>query len=213
MKKLIALLFINMLSLSASALDLEEGVHYQVISESASPLPTVTEYFSFYCPHCFSFEPLAKSIKESSNNDLYVFSKSHVDFMRSAPAQTQSILSRALIAATHLENETIVKRIFERIHVKKETFNGKQDVLALFAENDISASEAEALMYSDQATARLNNMKTRQDILSRAGILKGVPTFIVNDKYKILPEGFKAKSYEDLFTKMKAAIDELSQSH
>lgn len=46
-----------LLPLAATAAQYKEGVHYTVVSEGpASAKPEITEFFSFYCPHCYNFE-------------------------------------------------------------------------------------------------------------------------------------------------------------
>ena len=98
MKK-IAVLFIAMVfSTMASAIPLrfEEGKHYEVVGKIASATPNVTEYFSFYCPHCYKFEGIVRSLEESLPKGVK-FKKSHVDFMRSASPETQRALSRAMV--------------------------------------------------------------------------------------------------------------------
>lgn len=53
-----------MLSLSAHAAQFKEGEHYKVLDLEASKKPLVTEFFSFYCPHCNSFEPVIQQLKK-----------------------------------------------------------------------------------------------------------------------------------------------------
>lgn len=65
MKKLFALFSMLMLSLSAQAAQFNEGEHYKVLDLEASNKPVVTEFFSFYCPHCNSFEPIIQQLKSS----------------------------------------------------------------------------------------------------------------------------------------------------
>lgn len=63
MKKLTALLVgALLLPLAAFAAQFEEGKHYEVISEQATAKPEVKEYFSFYCPACFGFEPKVQAL-------------------------------------------------------------------------------------------------------------------------------------------------------
>ena len=64
MKKLFALFSMLMLSLSAHAAQFKEGEHYKVLDLEASKKPVVTEFFSFYCPHCNTFEPIIQQLKK-----------------------------------------------------------------------------------------------------------------------------------------------------
>jgi len=56
MKKIFALLSILLLSSAVQATTFTEGVHYQVIGNHKTATPSVTQYFSLYCPHCYSFD-------------------------------------------------------------------------------------------------------------------------------------------------------------
>ena len=68
MKKIFTLLAACFFTLSVSAQTLKEGVHHEVISETATQKPEVREFFSYYCPHCLKFEPLAKRLSEKAKN-------------------------------------------------------------------------------------------------------------------------------------------------
>ena len=66
MKKIFAsLAFILAIALPAQAKDFKEGEHYDVIAKQASASPQVAEYFSYFCPHCYSFEPIVLQLKQS----------------------------------------------------------------------------------------------------------------------------------------------------
>lgn len=64
MKKLFALVATVMLSVSAYAAQFKEGEHYQVLKTPVSSSPVVSEFFSFYCPHCNTFEPIIAQLKQ-----------------------------------------------------------------------------------------------------------------------------------------------------
>ena len=87
---LYALLATLLFSAAVSAIPLrfEEGKHYDIISQNASDKAVLTEYFSFYCPHCYRFEAAVAQIKPALPNGIE-FEKSHVDFMRAASPKTQ----------------------------------------------------------------------------------------------------------------------------
>ncbi len=60
MKKLLSFILAFCLVPAALAVGgpYEEGTHYEVIAEQGTAKPEVKEYFSFYCPHCFAFDPM-----------------------------------------------------------------------------------------------------------------------------------------------------------
>lgn len=80
MKKLFALFSMLMLSLSAHAAQFKEGEHYKVLDLEVSKKPLVTEFFSFYCPHCNTFEPVIQQLKKQLPEGTKL-QKNHVSFM------------------------------------------------------------------------------------------------------------------------------------
>lgn len=203
MKK-IAVLFVTLLfsSIANAVPELwQEGVHYQVINENASSEPNVTEFFSFYCPHCYKFEFVAREI-EKTLPDGAKFKKSHVDFMRTTSTETQQALSRALVAAEKLNvGHEMVDAIFEHIHKKREAFKDEEDIKKLFIANGIDAAKYDKVIKSFSVKGEANKMKKAQDELSKNRVLTGVPMFIVNDKYKLLSR--ELRSMEDYLSLVK----------
>ena len=84
MKKWFFLAMAAAFSLSTHALDLTEGKQYLVIEgQQRTAQPEVIEFFSFYCPHCYSFETqyhipqkIAEALPEGTS-----FKQYHVDFL------------------------------------------------------------------------------------------------------------------------------------
>lgn len=64
LKKLKLSLLLLCLPFAALAAQFEADNQYTVIDIDKSAEPQVTEFFSFYCPHCFKFEPVAKAIEK-----------------------------------------------------------------------------------------------------------------------------------------------------
>ena len=63
------LLFAFTLLLSASFANasdkFNEGEHYQVLNTTQSANTKVVEFFSYYCPFCYNFEPIVAELKKS----------------------------------------------------------------------------------------------------------------------------------------------------
>ena len=74
-----------LLPLQACADDVkwEEGKHYEVLDQPATSKPTVYEFASFWCGHCYRFEPVVAQIKEALPENVK-FTKIHVNFMPGA---------------------------------------------------------------------------------------------------------------------------------
>lgn len=80
MKKIVTLFSALMLVFSVQAASFEEGKHYKILDVEKSETPKVTEFFSFYCPHCYKFEAIVKSLKPALPKSVK-FEKIHVAFM------------------------------------------------------------------------------------------------------------------------------------
>ena len=84
MKKWLFLALAAAFSFSAQAQELTENKEYVVVEgQQRSAQPEVIEFFSFYCPHCYSFETqyhipqkVAESLPEGTS-----FKQYHVDFL------------------------------------------------------------------------------------------------------------------------------------
>lgn len=201
------------LSASAFAIPLEEGVHYEVIDKKSSGTakPEIKEFFSYYCPHCLSFEPLAERLKSGAEKGNYKFVKSHVDFLRAAGPEIQFMLTKALVTADTLKVPAASTAIFNQIHKHRVPFTQEKDIRDLFVLNGVDGAKFDKVFNSFAVTASAKKMKKDQEELSRKRVLTGVPTFIVNGKYKINNQGFKAKTYDELFTQIEAAAIQLTK--
>jgi thiol:disulfide interchange protein DsbA len=213
MKTLFGFLAALILSANVSAIELKEGVHYEVVNQQSSAKPEIKEFFSFYCPHCHTFEPLAKKLKEGEAEHGYTFKKSHVDFLRAAGPDIQEMLTRALVTAEKLNKPEVNDAIFDYIHKQRAVFTSEKDVRNLFLVNGVKADEFEKAFNSFSVKTAAVKMKKEQDELSRRRVLTGVPTFIVNGKYKLIAKPFYegAKTYDDIFKRLQGAAIELSK--
>ncbi len=169
----------------AQPMRFEQGKHYEVISQTADSKPNVTEYFSFYCPHCYKFEFIAKELEKNIPAGAK-FVKSHVDFLRAAKPEIQHMLTRAMVVADKMGiKEQVVSAIFNQIHQERKPFLDEAGVLAIFDKVGGDKGKAEKMMDSFAIKGEANRMKKAQDDLSRARVLNSVPMIIVNGKYKI----------------------------
>lgn len=197
--------------MSVSAEKLVEGVHYEVIDKTlkATPKPEIKEFFSFYCPHCYTFEPLADRMKENAKNKGYKFQKSHVDFLRAAGPDIQFMLTKATAAADVLKKPQVIKAIFDYIQKQRGVITEEKDIKNIFLLHGVTAEKFDKVFNSFAVTAAAKKMKKEQNELSRIRALTGVPTFIVNGKYKIINNGFKVKTLGELFDSIESASEQL----
>lgn len=159
-----------------------EGTHYKVISDTATKKPEVTEFFSFWCPACYRFEPLVEVIKEKLADDV-AFKKVHVNFMGMAGPTVQDQATRAMAIGTVLkQSDAMNKAIFDYIHQQRATITGLDDLRALFIANGVAADKFDKLAKSFGVNSMV--MKNNKQIEKYRSHLSGVPNFIVNGKYQ-----------------------------
>lgn len=160
----------------------EEGTHYKVLDEEATDSPTITEFFSFWCPHCFNFEPIVAQIKQNMS-DKTTFNKVHVNFMQVPGGKAvQDDATKAMMIGRALKrNDELNTAIFNYIHKQRASITGMQDLRNIYAVNDVEAAEFDKLASSFGVNSMVKkNQKMVSDYRKH---LSGVPTFIVNGKY------------------------------
>lgn len=197
LKKLKLSLLILCLPFAAMAADFKAGDDYTVLDIEKSKTPQVTEFFSFYCPHCFKFEPVAKALEKSLPAGAE-FIKNHVNFLGGVSPQIQSNLSYAyIIAKQNNKGEQVADQIFHSIHVQRAPLDNIKDVKALLDANGIDNATFDREIASMPVISAEKAMQDKQNKYSKMGALTGVPTFIVNDKYKININTIKSQKQLD----------------
>jgi thiol:disulfide interchange protein DsbA len=173
------------IAMNSYAVTYEEGVHYEVVSERATKKPEVKEFFSFYCPACNNMEALIGEFKPKLDNNIK-FKKSHVDFVGVRNEENQKMISQALATAEVLpQKDKIITAMFNHIHVKRARFNELADVKDVFVAQGVDADKFDKLYESFSVRTLSSKMKRDQEYYKSKGGLRGVPTFIVNGKYKL----------------------------
>jgi protein dithiol oxidoreductase (disulfide-forming) len=173
------------LSATSFAANYEEGVHYEVVSERATRKPEVKEFFSFYCPACNNMEAIVNEVKPKLDKNVK-FKKSHVDFVGVRDSEHQQMISQALATAEVLpQKDKIIAAIFSHIHTKRANFNELADVKDVFVAQGVDGDKFDKLFNSFSVRTLSSKMKRDQDYFKDKGALRGVPTFIVNGKYKL----------------------------
>lgn len=199
MKKVIGLVlstFLSLVAFNAASANFEAGKHYTVVSEQLSKKPEVREYFSFYCPHCFSFEPFMANVKKQLPAGAKI-ERNHVDFLRAASPEVQFMLSKALVTAQQLKMEDkLVGAIFNYLQVQRAVITEEKDLRNIFVLNGVDGAKFDKLFNSFAVNSKAKAMKKKQDYFSAKRALTGVPTVIVNNKYRINNQALNRNSFE-----------------
>ena len=191
MKKLLFAVLALMM-FPATAQQFEEGVHYEVIAEQGTEEPTITEYFSFFCGACYRFEPIAQAMDEKYPE---AFEKSHVSFINYKGQGMMMNQAWALAQRLGKEKE-IAAAIFQRNFAQGNMIGSKEDFEAIFATNGVDKADFDKMINSFGVRGMANKMDREA---SNYGV-NSTPTFIINGKYKLIPQGFsESQNFADDF--------------
>lgn len=172
-------LFLNNVAIAA----IDEGIEYKLVSPAQSTITKnkieVVELFWYGCPHCFNFEP---DLKEWLANK-----PENVAFYR-VPAvfnATWALHARAYYTAKSLGlfdngKHEFHNAFFDALHKQKKRLNNKKLLKKFFARFDISAEDFDNTFDSFAVNTKVN----RATALSKRYQLQGVPTIIINGKYR-----------------------------
>jgi protein dithiol oxidoreductase (disulfide-forming) len=159
----------------------EVGVHYErlpIAVDTADPSKIeVVEVFSYGCPHCFSFEPAIEAWRARQPAD--------VDFRR-IPAVFRSdwkILAQAYYAAEVLGVvDKVHEPIFDAIHVQGLNAGDPAVLAKIFQDSaGIDGEQFLKVLNSFGVTSKVQ----QADAQARMYRVPGVPTLIVNGKYRV----------------------------
>ncbi|ROV60516.1 thiol:disulfide interchange protein DsbA/DsbL [Vibrio ponticus] len=178
MKKLFALFTTLILSFSVQAAKFTEGEYYKVLDLEPAKKPVVTEFFSFYCPHCNTFEPIIRQLKAQLPEGVKL-QKNHVSFMGGAMGLP---MSKAFATMIVLKVEDKMAPImFNRIHNMRKAPKNEAEIRQIFLDEGIDAKKFDAA-YNGFA---VDSMVRRMDKQFNDSGLAGVPAVIVNNKYLV----------------------------
>ncbi|CAG9295123.1 thiol:disulfide interchange protein DsbA/DsbL [Celerinatantimonas diazotrophica] len=179
MKKLFILIFALMLPMVASAQAFVEGQNYQVVRQQATAKPQVTEFFSLFCPHCYAFEPIFEKMEKSMPD--VTFKRVHVAFLGGKMGEE---MVRAYAVSEVLNvSKKMVPALFDAIQVQHMPITSRNDIRQIFIDNGVSGEQFDNAVNSFAVNGLVAQMnKSVEDYQ-----IQGVPTVIVNGKYKVEP--------------------------
>ncbi|WP_394336774.1 thiol:disulfide interchange protein DsbA/DsbL [Candidatus Enterovibrio altilux] len=190
MTKLLIMPIFIMLACSAQAARFNAGEDYKILNLPSTQAPTVTEFFSFYCLHCYKNQGLMTELKKQIPKNA-IFQKNHVSFMGGNIGKA-TIKAYATLVILNIE-DSMVPVIFNRIHLLQKPPRTEDEVRQIFIDEGIDGDQFDEV-YNSFAT---NAMANRFDKAFQDSGLSGVPAVIVNGKYHVTPETLKSK--EDYF--------------
>ncbi|MDK4525787.1 thiol:disulfide interchange protein DsbA/DsbL [Kingella kingae] len=171
------------LFVSVPALAATEGVDYKLAEVEVAPLQKdkieVTEFFAYWCPHCYDLEPvIARHIKTFASDT--VFRAEHIVWDK------QRDFGFARLAAAVKQSGTKIQAnpfIFEAV-IKQKVNLGNSAVLSqwLKAQTAFDGSKVQAAFDSFSNATQATQMESWTDQYA----ISGTPTVIVGGKYQVI---------------------------
>ena len=119
-RHVLAALSLSLLAVSAGAspANPQSGVDFRTLEQPQSTDSgkkiEVTEFFAYYCPHCYAFEPTLEAwVKKQGDN--IVFKRVHVPYNDSVLPQQKLFFT---LEAMGLLTDKLHKEIFDEMHVR-----------------------------------------------------------------------------------------------
>lgn len=199
LKKLTGIAVLILFVAFSSLLSAEEKLSYEAVSP---PQPTtnpdkieVIEFFWYGCPHCYSFEPsLAAWLKTKPKN---------VEFIRIPAIFSEQWGKHAkayFIAEALGVVDAIHSDFFDAIQDKKQTLETEDELAKFFVAHGVKDADFRETYKSFMIDSK---MRQAPALAAKYGIT-GVPTIIVNGKYKT--NGTLAGSQEKMIDVMNELI-------
>ena len=181
-KWFMALLLVFSFSNSAMA-GIDEGIEYKRVSPAQ---PTITknkievvELFWYGCPHCFHFEPELKAWL-AKKPDNVVFYRIPAIFNASWALHARAFYTAKSLGFFDGGKIAFHDAFFDEIHKNKKRLNNKNDIQSFFAKFGVSTEDFNNTFDS----FAVNTKVSRAAALSKRYQVEGVPTLIVNGKYR-----------------------------
>jgi thiol:disulfide interchange protein DsbA len=161
----------------------------------------VIEFFWYGCPHCYHLEPaIAAWLKTKPAN---------VQFIRQPAVFSEAWgkHAKAFFTAEALGiGEKVHADFFDAIQNKKEKLQTEEELQKFFAEHGV---KEEDFRNAYNSFAVYTKVRQAEDMSQRYGIT-GVPTLIVNGKYRVNAQS--AKTQENMLSITNELIKQESQS-
>lgn len=175
-----------MIPMVHAAPQFKEGVNYDVVSQTGSAQPEVMEFFSYFCPHCAKFEPIAEDLKKSLPEGVPM-KKNPVAFLG---REMGPEMQRAYAVANLLNVEgKLTPAIFDKIHIQRQIPQSRADVKQVFVDNGVPAEEFDGAVDS----FAVSGMVSQFDRNTESYNVRGVPAFLVNGKYMVKIESITSQ--------------------
>ena len=178
MKYLLCAFSLLLASVSYANDNFNEGEHYQTLAVPAADTAKVVEYFSYYCPFCYNFEPIVAQLKLALPTNA-AFHKVPVAF-HGGPLAPDVQRAHALAETLNVA-ESFSTALFAQIHQQRKPPQNRDALKQLFAGLGVSNEKFDVNFNS----MPINTLISEYEQAIRDANIRSVPSFIVNDKYLV----------------------------
>jgi thiol:disulfide interchange protein DsbA len=188
--------------------EINEGFDYKRVTPA---VPTITknkievvELFWFGCPHCYHLEPdLNKWLANKPDN--VVFLRIPAVFSKPWAIHARAYYTAKTLGLYDNGNHEFHNAFFDEYHNKKKNLVKRKELQAFFARFGVSAEDFNNTFESFAVNTKVN----RAASLSKRYQLDGVPSMIVNGKYRV--DGPMAGGRKGMINVMNYLIDKESK--
>ncbi|XKM13526.1 thioredoxin domain-containing protein [Orbaceae bacterium ac157xtp] len=167
---------------------IEEGVQYVSLPKFASPEKEVVEFFSFSCPSCYRFETEYKGTQFiEANLPENVKLKRYV--LNNYGPLAQEFAQAWAIANVLGISQDVAEKLYQA-NQQDKTIKTADDIKGIFINLGVEESKFEEMKNNFLVQAFIAQQNQAQQELKPATI----PSFYVNSKYLIIPQGLKPEN-------------------
>lgn len=181
-KLFVAILLSSLLSHSAIA-SIDEGIEYKLVTPNQPTITTkkieVVELFWYGCPHCYRLEPYMKKWL-AKKPDNVVFYRVPAVFNAAWGLHARAFYTAKSLGLFDNGKTEFHDAFFNEIHKNGNRLSKQKSIESFFAKFGVSAEDFNNAFYSFS----VNNKVNRAAALSKRYQAEGVPTIIVNGKYR-----------------------------
>ncbi|QCI23949.1 thiol:disulfide interchange protein [Buchnera aphidicola (Macrosiphoniella sanborni)] len=179
MKKIIIILWSIILSVNTLAYEFRNGREYIKKNKVVHNVPSIIEFFSFFCPYCYEFEKVHNRqnlIKKKLTQNIQI-KKYHVNFLG---GKLSLILTKSWIIAQQMGvEEKIILPIFKGIQ-ETHTIHNINNIKKIF-KKEAGISENKFDNFWNSLTLNILLKKINLDI--KKSDLDHIPVMLINGKY------------------------------
>ena len=181
--KLLLSVILSFLVSNMALASLDEGIEYKLVTPAQ---PTITkkkieviEFFWYGCPHCYEFEPVLNEWLKNKPQNV-VFYRIPAVFSQNWALHARAFYTAKSLGLFDNGKTAFHEAFFEEIHKKKNPLANKTAIQKVFAQFGIANEEFNNTFDSFAVNTKVNRAVT----LSKRYQLDGVPTMIINGKYR-----------------------------